>query len=233
MGDRAVPAVVEAVRAGTEGNPLFLEERLLSMVDTGALVGGPGRWHLSEKASVGVPEALERMVRSRADYLTAGPPGRPAGRLGHRHRDRSRPFGGDLRLGRAFRRAFGRGGGRRLAAQAGQRPRADLPVPPRPHTGSHLPGHAPGRAQAQARAGRLALEAMSEGRLPEVGAVLARHFAAAGEHEQAVHFFEMAGDHALRAFANDEAIILFRSALEVAKQEGSHVPALAAPLRSD
>ena len=75
----------------------------------------------------------------------------------------------------------------------------------------------------------LALEQRQRAGSQRWAVVLARHFAAAGEHEQAVHFFEMAGDHALRAFANDEAIILFRSALEVAKQEGSRVPALAAP----
>jgi hypothetical protein len=46
-------------------------------------------------------------------------------------------------------------------------------------------------------------------------------FAAAGEQEQAVRYFEMAGDHALRAFANDEAVTLFRSALDIAKPEKS------------
>ena len=64
-----------------------------------------------------------------------------------------------------------------------------------------------------------ALEAMSEGRLEEVAAVLGHHFAAADQAERAVHYLEMAGDHALRSFANDEAITSFHAALAIADQE--------------
>jgi tetratricopeptide (TPR) repeat protein len=67
-----------------------------------------------------------------------------------------------------------------------------------------------------------ALEAMSAGRLEQAAALLGRHFAAAGEAERAVHYFEMAGEHAARAFANEEAILSFRSALEIADEDGSN-----------
>ena len=45
--------------------------------------------------------------------------------------------------------------------------------------------------------------------------MLGRHFAAAGETARALRYFEMAGDHATAAFANDEAISSFRSALAI------------------
>ncbi len=41
------------------------------------------------------------------------------------------------------------------------------------------------------------LEAASAERLEEVAAVLGYHYAAAGENERAVNYFELAGDHAI------------------------------------
>jgi hypothetical protein len=73
------------------------------------------------------------------------------------------------------------------------------------------------RSQRRALHARAAwdLEARSAGRLEEVAAVLGRHFAAAGESERAAHYLEVAGDHAARAFANEEAIASYRQALAV------------------
>lgn len=73
------------------------------------------------------------------------------------------------------------------------------------------------RAERRLLHGRAAwaLEAAAEGRTDEVAAVLGRHFAAAGEPERALRYYEMAGDHATASFANDEAVSSFRSALEI------------------
>jgi len=62
---------------------------------------------------------------------------------------------------------------------------------------------------------------MSADRLEQVAAPLGRHFAAAGEAERAVHYFEVAGVHATRAFANEEAISSYRSALAIADEDDS------------
>ena len=78
------------------------------------------------------------------------------------------------------------------------------------------------RRQLHARAA-WALEAASKGREGEVAAVLGRHFAAAGEPARAVRYFELAGDHATAAFANDEAVASFRSALAVAGEDDAAV----------
>jgi tetratricopeptide (TPR) repeat protein len=74
------------------------------------------------------------------------------------------------------------------------------------------------RAERRLLHGRAAwaLEAAADGRTDEVAAVLGRHFAAAGEPERALRYYEIAGDHATASFANDEAISSYRAALEIA-----------------
>ena len=64
--------VLNAVCHGTEGNPLFLEERFSSLVETGALARYETAWHLDRDLSGEVPEALERLFRARLDRLTIG-----------------------------------------------------------------------------------------------------------------------------------------------------------------
>ena len=70
------------------------------------------------------------------------------------------------------------------------------------------------RRQLHARAA-WHLEVNAAERLAEVAAVLGRHFAAAGEDDRAVHYLELAGDHADQIFANEEAIASYRQALAV------------------
>ena len=76
----------------------------------------------------------------------------------------------------------------------------------------------PERRSLHARAAA-ALEAASRDRLPEVAAVLGRHYATAEDAERAVHYLEMAGDHATDAFANYEAISSFNAALAVTRRQ--------------
>ena len=73
VGQRASEAVIETVRAGTDGNPLFLEERFTSLLETGALVKDQEGWRLEQGIASELPEALERLVRSRIDRLAPAP----------------------------------------------------------------------------------------------------------------------------------------------------------------
>src|ERR1700749_2361707 len=84
MGDGPSREVLDAVLASTDGNPLFLEERLSSLLETSALVREHGAWRLGRTAGAQVPQALERMVRSRVDRLSpaARDAVRPASVLG-------------------------------------------------------------------------------------------------------------------------------------------------------
>ena len=71
LGGEAPEEVVEAVRKAVDGNPLFLEERLSSLIETGAVFRGEKAWRLDASVRIDVPEALERLIRSRVDRLGA------------------------------------------------------------------------------------------------------------------------------------------------------------------
>ncbi|HEY7265969.1 MAG TPA: AAA family ATPase [Trebonia sp.] len=219
IGQVAGPEVLTTVLATADGNPLFLEERLSSLLETRALVREQGTWRLRHTHGPEVPQVLERLVRSRVDRL--GPAAQDAARAA-------------AVLGAEFTTPL-------LAAVLDRQPAAlaqdldelsasDLVHPEQTVAGEHRYRfrHAllqeaiylgllrAERRDLHARAAA-AVQAASSDRLPEVAAVLGRHYAAAENAEQAVHYFELAGDHATDAFANDEAIASFRAALAVAR----------------
>lgn len=221
VGEPAGPDVLDAILSGADGNPLFVEERLSSLRDSGAVVLEDGLWKLREGSVLATPHVLERMVRSRIDRLSpsARDVVRVASVLGAefpeslltavcvdcaslasavdelRDRELLRPVTGTREPTLAFRHA--------LIQEA---------------TYSGLVSSE--RRQLHGRAAR-ALEAASAGRLEEVAAVLGGHFAAAGEAEPGMRYLAMAGDHATDAFANDEAIASYRAALAVARDRAA------------
>jgi class 3 adenylate cyclase/tetratricopeptide (TPR) repeat protein len=224
IGQVSGPEVLTAVLASAEGNPLFLEERLSSLIETGTLVRERGTWWLSDAPGPELPQVLERLVRSRADRLS------PAAQEAIRAASV---------LGFEFTAPL-------LAAMLGTTPAALGPVLDE-LTGSDLVHpDPPSAAQAGAARGFLfrhaliheatylgllraerrdlharaaaAVEAGSSACLPDVAAVLGRHYAAAEDAARAVRYLELAGDHATDAFANDEAVSSFRAALAVANR---------------
>ncbi|HXW77975.1 MAG TPA: hypothetical protein VEJ84_00670, partial [Acidimicrobiales bacterium] len=213
VGTGATAPVIDAVRAGADGNPLFLEERLFSMLETGRLAHEDGEWRLAGTPGAEIPQVLERLVRSRVDCLTPGAQEvmRSASVLG-------------VEFGPALL-AEVCGAGEQLGSYVSEICKAGLlqelaGTPDAAYRFRHaLIQEAIYRGLLRAERCRLhsragwALESLSAGRLPEVGAVLGRHFAAAGELDRAVHHFEAAGDYASAVYANDEAISSFRSAL--------------------
>ena len=221
LGQGVSEEVLDAARAGAEGNPLFLEERLYSMVETGALVRDRENWQLTGRVGPEVPQVLERLVRSRVDRLS--PVGqevvRAASVLGVEFRlpllDAVSDAAG--RLAMALAELDGAGLLQELAGapELTYRFRHSL-IQEATYRGMLRPE----RRRLHGRAA-WALEAASENRLDEVAAFLGRHFAAAGETERALHHFEVAGDYAITAFANDEAISSFGSALEIADRDRS------------
>ena len=70
LGGEVDEGVLEMVCEGVDGNPLFLEERLASLIDTGAVQQGSAGWRTGPGTTDAVPEALERLIRSRADRLS-------------------------------------------------------------------------------------------------------------------------------------------------------------------
>ena len=201
---------------GAEGNPLFLEERLASLLERRALVRDEsGRWRLDVGVPGPVPEALERLVRSRVDRL-----GRPqreaiiaASVLGQEFSLGALANVSDLGDQLASAVAALSASGLVVKVDGGlvaaYRFRHSL-IQDAIYKG--LLRHQRRDLHARAAWG---LEGSSAGRLEQTAALLGHHFAMAGEVERAYHYFELAGDHAASVFANDEAVASYRRALEV------------------
>jgi class 3 adenylate cyclase len=232
LGKVGGPQVLAAALASADGNPLFLEERLAEMLEAGTLVRDQGAWRLREPANPPLPQLLERLVRSRVDRLSPAAVDaiRAAAVLGTEFTDRL------------------------LAATLGTTPAALAPLLTE-LTASDLVHHAERsrsvfffrhaliqeatylallraeRRDLHARAAG-AIETAAASRLPEVAAILGRHYAAAENADRAVHYLELAGDHATDAFANDEAIESFREALAVTERAGGELTATAVQLHA-
>jgi tetratricopeptide (TPR) repeat protein len=221
IGGAVKMGVLEVARSGVQGNPLFLEERLSSLVETGALVRGEDGWRLVDGARAEVPAVLERLVCSRLDRLSA---------LSRQVARAASVLGGEVGLSLLTAIC---GGEQSLAPAIAELCTRDLLLEvhraPEP---TYRFRHAliqeatyrgllrPERQRLHGRAA-WALEAMSEGRVGEVAAVIGHHFAVAGKAQLAVKYFDLAGDHAVLAFANDEAISSFRSALDIIDHDRS------------
>jgi DNA-binding SARP family transcriptional activator len=219
--------VDDAVLATAEGNPLFLQERLSSLLEAGALLCDRGVWHLAKTAEPEVPQVLERLVLSRVDRLS------PAAREVAR---RAAVLGVQFSL--SLLTAVCEVDEPPIAALDEMRAKdllREVPgVPERVFRFRHALiqeaiYHGLLGPERRVLHGRVAweLEAASAGRREEVAAVLGRHFAAAGENSLALRYLEMAGDHATDAYANDEAISSYRAALDIVGESGVGVRLLA------
>ena len=220
LGEGAPEDVVEAVRKGVEGNPLFLEERLSSLVETGAVFRAEHLWRLDPSVrGEEVPEALERLIRSRVDRL--GPEAHDvvvaASVLG-------------VEFGLSALRAVTDLNGQLEEVVEELCAAGLLADSPRQSERAYRFRHAlmqeatykgmlrTQRRQLHARAAWTIEESASD-RLEDVAAVLGHHYAAAGERHRAVHYLVMAGDHAASAFANVEAISSYREALSILAED--------------
>ena len=129
--------------ATADGNPLFLEERLSSLLETRTLVREQGAWRLRRTDGPEVPQVLERLVRSRVDRL--GPAAQEAIRA-------AAVLGAEFtapllaavldRQPAALAPVLDELSASDLVHPEQAGPRQPLPVPPRPAPGGHLPGAA-------------------------------------------------------------------------------------------
>jgi class 3 adenylate cyclase len=215
LGGQASDEVVDVACQGVEGNPLYLEERLASLLESGALERDSTGWQGRKNSRGAVPEAIERLIRSRADRLS------PAARealvaasvLGEEVERSGLEAVSELgdELDDALSELVSGG----LLTEARARPKPlyrfrHALIQEATYNGLLRSQ----RRQLHVRAA-WDLEARSSTRLDEVAAVLGRHFAAAGETDRAVHYLELAADHAARILANEEAIASCRQALAV------------------
>jgi class 3 adenylate cyclase/tetratricopeptide (TPR) repeat protein len=223
LGPDVTEEVVSAVLASVDGNPLFLEERLAALVETGALARDASGWGLRDGSGHAVPQVLDRLVRSRID------------RLGTVAQDVIRVA---AVLGPEFPATLLDDVCRRELPALDLRPALDelsasgiLQAAGGQHEAAYRFRHALQQDAAYyglLRADRrrlhghaaMALEAAYADSPHEVAAVLGRHFAAAGDGTSAIRYLEVAGDSATWAFANDEAIKAYEEALAVCGELG-------------
>ena len=216
LGEGAAEEVVDAVREGAAGNPLFLEERLSSLLETHALVrAGPSSWRLDLARPGALPEAIERLVRSRVDRLGPGP---------HDAIVAASVLGPEFALG-ALRTVTDLGGG--LVGAVSELCSSGLLVElnndsePAYRFRHGLIQEATYRGLLRGQRRRLharaawGLEAALTGRVEEAAPLLGHHYAMAGEAMRAAHYLELAGDHAAAASAKDEAVASYRYGLDV------------------
>ena len=230
LGGTATDEVVAAIRKGAEGNPLFLEERLSSLLEVRAVrKGDDGYWRLEPGIRDEVPDAIERMVRSRVDRL--GPCLRDAivaaSVLGVEFDLTAlasvTDFGDDLLAVVSELCSVGllveldKPGGRTYRFRHALIQEA---------TYKGIVKAQRRRLHARAASG---LEGAAGGLAEDAAALLGRHFALAGAAKRAAHYQELAGDNAASAFANDEAVSSYRYALEqLTAGDGRHMERAAA-----
>jgi class 3 adenylate cyclase/tetratricopeptide (TPR) repeat protein len=66
------PSLVELISHKAEGNPLFIEEVVLALMDIGGVAhdGLSGGWRITEKAhQVSIPDSIQALIRARIDRL--------------------------------------------------------------------------------------------------------------------------------------------------------------------
>ena len=225
LGRQAPEDVVLTLRSRVDGNPLFLEERFLSLVQTGALVQKGDSWSLSGNAPKDVlPDVLERLIRSRVDRLSA--PAREAiiaaSVLGPEFSLSALRAVSEMEdeLPASMAELCSTG----LVVERHQRPE---PVFRFRHALVQEATYASllhsRRSQLHARAA-WALEEASYGRLQEVAAVVGHHYAMAEDTERAVHHLSVAAKHAAAHSAIDEAVSSYREALETIGQAAASAP---------
>jgi class 3 adenylate cyclase/tetratricopeptide (TPR) repeat protein len=213
LGEPASEDVIGAIMHGVDGNPLFLEERLSSLLETGALAKDSSGWHVDRTISRELPEVIERLVRARVDRLDQNC---------HDALIAASVLGPEFGLGALRAVCDLESLGAALSTLCSGGLLTELRKFPEPvfrfrHTliqeATYQGLLRNQRSELHARAA-WGLEQSSAGRLEEVAGVLGRHYAEAGEAERAAHFFEVSGDRAASVFANDEAIASYQLGVE-------------------
>ena len=221
VGGAGLPEDLEQiVLERAEGNPLYLEELVRSLVDAGALVRKDGGWEFQRHVEVQVPESVEKLVLARVDVLS--PEAREilcaASVFGRRF---TRPLvsavadpGKDLDQGlRELRRAD-------LVREGRRWPEEEYRF--RHHLiqettyGSMLRRR---RRELHRRAAEAIEQAFAE-RLEERLGILAHHWRCAGELERAFDYHARAGAAAWRIVAPSGALEQYNAAVDAAAEVG-------------
>jgi predicted ATPase/class 3 adenylate cyclase len=218
VGETPLPVELEGrLLARAEGNPLYLEELVRSMVEVGSLERAAGGWRFDRDVPVEIPETVEKLIGARIDRLSP-----PAQEL----------LGIAAVLGRQFPVALLERVADDTATALDELRAAELlgdgarwPVPfcAFRHT---LLQEAAYRSLLRRRRQQLhaaaveAIEDLYADRIDEFAGMVAHHADVAGDERRALNYHRRAGDAAAAVYSLDEAIEHYEAALAAATRIG-------------
>ena len=209
--EEVAPQLIEVLVAKSEGNPLYVEEILRQLQETGGAVVVDGEARLS-RADVSVPETVHDIIASRVDRVEeplkqtiqgAAVVGRqfPAPLVARVLTVEEPRVVDDLRRLQGFDFVFP----------------VSMPVYAFKHALTQevvYTGLLERRRRLYHAIVGAALEEEHRERPDEIAELLAHHFGRSGEHDKAVDYAILAGEKAQRRWANAEALAHFESALK-------------------
>jgi class 3 adenylate cyclase/tetratricopeptide (TPR) repeat protein len=222
LGAEALPAPIrQLILAKAEGNPLFLEEVTLSLLEAGILRERDGAYELARLGEqVHLPDTIQEIILSRIDRL-------------------DRPAKGAIQLAAVIGREFARRLLERISDLENHLETAlqELKSIELIYEKSYFPElayvfkHAliqdvaysivlVERRRALHRLVAVAIEELYADRLPEYYEMLARHYWEAEVWPKALEYLLKAGDKAAAAYANQEALDYYGRALELCERLG-------------
>jgi class 3 adenylate cyclase/tetratricopeptide (TPR) repeat protein len=217
--------LVELISLKTEGNPLFVEEVVRSLRETGAVKSAGGRHVLVAPVDqIHVPDTIQGLVAARIDRLTDEP---------------KRVLQVASVIGREFtRRLLGRLGQIRGEPDAVLRELAAIElirekalIPELAYMFTHALTHDVAyesllvqRRKELHRLIGLAIEELYAQRIPEHYEVLAHHFSRAEAWDKALDYLLKAAEKTVASFGIREALALYEEALAVTRRLGEQVP---------
>lgn len=221
LGLDALPAPIQNLVLGkSEGNPLFIQEIIHALTESGALVRQNDEWTLMvNAATLDIPDKLKRLILARIDRLADEPKRalRVASVIG-------REFFVNI-LERVLNQVGHSTARPQLVRELDALEFSNLIrlIATRPEI-QYLFSHAlvqeatyeailKADRRAVHRAVGEALENAFPERRAELSATLAYHFQNAGEHAKALEYFVTAAERARAQYANAEAIALYQAAL--------------------
>ena len=220
VGSDTLPdAFANRILGPAEGNPLFLEELVRSLIDAGALFHDDDGWHVDERIDVEVPPTVEKLILARIDRLD------PEAR---------RTMTAASVLGRQFGLSLLEAVADDVAVPASltELMRVDLvregrrwPEPEYRFKHALIQEAAYRTLVAEARTSlhRKAatwLEENAGTRAHGEAALLAYHWLGAADEDKAIRYLTIAGDRARQEYALDEAIAHYRELLPLLEGRG-------------
>ncbi len=210
----------ERILERTEGNPLFVQEVVRSLVDAGVLERSGDVLRLTDDAAVdAIPNTVQSLItvgldrlpeRARRTLQTAAVIGRTFDEEVLRSVTDDGDVPGDLR--ELERRDL-----IRAVASPARAFTFRHALTQEAAYGSLLVRH---RRELHHRVAE-AIETASPDRLDDVAALLVRHYEASGDDEATLRFALLAGDTARRLYANSEAAAHFRTAIDAGLRLGA------------